>query len=534
MVVTSSDLPTAVKSAQSRSLRRGGLAILSLWLGLVWWTSEAPAVAPEGPKVVVLVVDGLRPDYVTEDLMPRLHGLAEAGVRGAAHHAVFPTETRVNGPSIFTGRYPTGHGQMGNSVYLPEVAADRVLDAGKAEDLRLVDARTGGSLLTAASLAELLAAQGKVYFAASSGSTGSALLMNHRGAGAGLVHHAFTVPDSLGRIVTEALGPPPTLAAGDSGVRLVARAVDALLRVGLDRADADVLAAWLTEPDGTAHARGIGAPETLDVLRAVDSEIGRLVDGLQERGLGSSTNVLVTSDHGFASRTGSTSLHQLLVEGGLKASGSSLDVVLAGGAIHVREGGSERIEAIVRLLQSTEWIGPVFTRAASGGDLGSVPGTASFASVGWAHPRSADILTSANWSNDANAFGYPGSVSEPGVAGHGSSSPWDIHATFIATGPAIKRGVVSEVPSGNIDLTPTALFLVGARVPAGLDGRVLSEALVGGARPGDVDVSADTVIAATRVGGLDYELRVLHTRVGATTYFGGTEVRRRRAEGERP
>lgn len=382
MVVTSSDLPTAVKSAQSRSLRRGGLAILSLWLGLVWWTSEAPAVAPEGPKVVVLVVDGLRPDYVTEDLMPRLHGLAEAGVRGAAHHAVFPTETRVNGPSIFTGRYPTGHGQMGNSVYLPEVAADRVLDAGKAEDLRLVDARTGGSLLTAASLAELLAAQGKVYFAASSGSTGSALLMNHRGAGAGLVHHAFTVPDSLGRIVTEALGPPPTLAAGDSGVRLVARAVDALLRVGLDRADADVLAAWLTEPDGTAHARGIGAPETLDVLRVVDSEIGRLVDGLQERGLGSSTNVLVTSDHGFASRTGSTSLHQLLVEGGLKASGSSLDVVLAGGAIHVREGGSERIEAIVRLLQSTEWIGPVFTRAASGGDLGSVPGTASFASVG--------------------------------------------------------------------------------------------------------------------------------------------------------
>ena len=48
-------------------------------------------------RVLILVVDGLRPDYVTEDLMPRLNALAEAGFRGLAHHAVIPTVTRVNG-----------------------------------------------------------------------------------------------------------------------------------------------------------------------------------------------------------------------------------------------------------------------------------------------------------------------------------------------------------------------------------------------------------------------------------------------------
>ena len=68
---------------------------------------------------MILVVDGLRPDYVTDELMPRLDRLAASGVRGLAHHAVFPTVTRVNGPSIVTGRYPSGHGLMGNTVYVP-------------------------------------------------------------------------------------------------------------------------------------------------------------------------------------------------------------------------------------------------------------------------------------------------------------------------------------------------------------------------------------------------------------------------------
>ncbi|MGD8729945.1 MAG: alkaline phosphatase family protein, partial [Gemmatimonadota bacterium] len=146
---------------------------------------SGPSLDLEKHRVVILVVDGLRPDYVTAALMPRLNRLAERGVRGLAHHAVFPTVTRVNGPSIFTGRYPGGHGLLGNSVYLPEVDATRVLDMSDRDDVVAIDEATGGALLTAPSLGELLDAQGVTYFAASSGSTGSATFMNHRGAGAG-------------------------------------------------------------------------------------------------------------------------------------------------------------------------------------------------------------------------------------------------------------------------------------------------------------------------------------------------------------
>jgi len=72
----------------------------------------AVPVAPQTPLPthLVIVVDGLRPDYVTPDVMPRLAGLGQRGIVFTAHHAVFPTVTRVNASSFVTGAYPEAHG----------------------------------------------------------------------------------------------------------------------------------------------------------------------------------------------------------------------------------------------------------------------------------------------------------------------------------------------------------------------------------------------------------------------------------------
>ena len=310
-------------------------------------------------------------------------------------------------------------------------------------------------------------------------------------------------------------------------VALAAWAIDALLRIGVDRADADVLALWLTEPDGTAHSQGIGSPAMLEALRQLDVEIGRLLDGLAERGLLERTNILVTSDHGFSTHNGETSVGQLLVDADLKESAQSTDVVVAGDAIHIREGGQARVDAIVRLLQQTDWIGPVFTRgAAPDAVLGVHAGTVSFQAIGWDHARSADILTSAGWTDIENEYGWRGEVLTTGTAGHGSSSPWDVHATFIAAGPGIKRNVVSPVATGNIDILPTTLALLGQPVPAGLDGRVLSEALATGPQPGEVSFAEDPISTSVELGDRVYELTVHRTRVGSTVYFDGTDVTR--------
>ena len=82
-----------------------GVAVVGLAAGAgVGAGAQAPA---HRRAVVLIVVDGLRPDAVTADVMPRLHALGRRGMAFAAHHSVFPTVTRVNASSMATGAYPS-------------------------------------------------------------------------------------------------------------------------------------------------------------------------------------------------------------------------------------------------------------------------------------------------------------------------------------------------------------------------------------------------------------------------------------------
>ena len=52
-----------------------------------------------------------------------------------------------------------------------------------------------------------------------------------------------------------------------------------------------------------------------------------------------------------------------------------------------------------------------------------------------------------------------------------------MHNTLIAAGPDFRQGIVDDTPSGNVDVAPTILKILGAKPPPTIDGRVLSEAL---------------------------------------------------------
>jgi len=94
------------------------------------WRVGSVAVKERGAPRVSEVLDGLRPDYVTPELMPMLWELRQRGAWSEAHHAVFPTVTRVNAPSLATGAGPGVYGLMENAIYVPEAARERVLNTG--------------------------------------------------------------------------------------------------------------------------------------------------------------------------------------------------------------------------------------------------------------------------------------------------------------------------------------------------------------------------------------------------------------------
>src|SRR5216683_256750 len=77
--------------------------------------------AGKAEHVVVVVWDGMRPDFITEQDTPTLHHLAQEGVFFRNHHPVFLSATEVNGTAIATGVYPVHSGIMANKEYRPAI-----------------------------------------------------------------------------------------------------------------------------------------------------------------------------------------------------------------------------------------------------------------------------------------------------------------------------------------------------------------------------------------------------------------------------
>jgi arylsulfatase A-like enzyme len=472
---------------------------------------------------LVIVVDGLRPDYVTPDLMPRLVRLGQRGVVFNAHHAVFPTVTRVNSPSFVTGSYPETHGLMGNNIYIPKANPTKGLDTGDKANLEAAE-RAEGALLTAPTLGEILQPAGRKMLAVSSGSSGSAFLLNHSSTSGSTIHYEFTYPPALAARVESALGPVPAHATPNDAQNQYA--IDAYLTLGLDDIHPDVTFMWLNDPDGTAHANGIGAPLTNRSLALVDAGIGRIEDALRAKGVLDRTNILVTSDHGFSTHIGGLRLAALVEPFAKPMPDGSKDIVVAEGAVYLRSGNDPaRIAAIVVALQKRPEVGAIFTRpAATGRAEGVVPGTLSFDVARWNHARAGDILVSANWNGEANAAGFPGKTTDSGTAGHGTSSLYDIHNTLIAAGPDFLEHAVSDVPTANVDLAPTLLRLLGIPAPPTMTGRAIEEALRDGPPLSSVTVEhvADTVKSPDG----SYELTAHISIAAGRRYLDFTEVKR--------
>ena len=435
-----------------------------------------PAQPDPSHRHLLLVLDGLRPDYVTKDVMPNLHALAQRGVTFTNHHAVYPTVTRVNASSISTGAYPERHGILGNSVFFPRVDANRFLDTGQRADLERIQHDQDGVLLTAATLGETLRANGKTMLAVGSGTSGAVFLLNHTVSGGAILHTDYALPAPLHQRMLAEFGPPPV--QGHPNDARNRRAADAFLKIGLPSVDPAVTVMWLSDPDTTAHALGMGHPTTIEALRRLDREVLNIQEGLRAAGLFDVYNIWVTSDHGFATYTGAPDVRAMLKPFAGALSDGSPRIVYGETAIYVRDGDRQIVRQVVRSLQSTTGIGAIFTRPDRRGSLaGSVEGTLSFEVARGSHARTGDILYSPDWTDAPNAHGIAGTSASNGVAGHGSSSPFEIHNTLFAAGPDIRQDTTVSIPSGNVDFAPTFLHMLGLPVPASMQGRPLVEAL---------------------------------------------------------
>ena len=321
----------------------------------------------ETTKILIVVFDALRPEFVRPDLMPNLSAFAERGVRFENYRSTFPTETRVNQTAVLTGCYPRKHGIVGNKFPDVTIFPDRVIDTGVNDEIVNAFAKASGGLVTMPTLGERLAAAGRRFASLSAGTPGGGRLINHAAERLGSFRLAMrcpeaTVPAPALADIIERIGPMPTYEL--PAIDWVTWAIDAYLDYILPEVAPDVMLLWLCEPDESFHFKGIGSEESFQTIRHVDAEFGRILkrqkNALEAGGL----QVVAMSDHGQISLDGERlDLPALLNEAGFAAAtapGADVDytvVVGNAGGIWVRDRNAGLVDALIPWLMAQPGVG---------------------------------------------------------------------------------------------------------------------------------------------------------------------------------
>ena len=487
-----------------------------MWILILAFVGEAtrlPAATVPARHVVVVVWDGLRPDFVNEKNTPTLFKLAQEGVNFEDHHAAYPSLTEANGTVLATGDYPGHNNILGDTEYRPEI---ELLGAVHMEELltaRKGDQAMHGHYLGAATVAEILRQAKRPTVVA--GAKGVALMADRadRAANAtGVTLFAGrAIPPGVLNEITNLQGDFPELVAEQPGRNdwTTSALIGPLWAKGVP----DYTLLWLNEPDLAQHRTGVGSEHSLTMLRNADDNLGRVLSALEAKGVRDLTDVLVVSDHGFSTITAVVDVADSLQRAGLDAhrqfdaapkSGQVVVVGNGGSALVYVIGHSDRIvRQVVNFFQGWNNTGVIFTRKA-------VPGTFALEQVHADAPDAPDVLVSLRWTAEKNDVGVPGMVYSDvsdygaGQGMHCSLSRFDMHNTLIAAGPDFRSGIVDHLPTGNVDVAPTVLWLLGVKPAKPMDGRVLTEALtirgpkIKSYEPGHIEASADWGAASWR------------------------------------
>jgi arylsulfatase A-like enzyme len=583
-----------------------GLAAFAAALAL----SSSAAAGPH--NVIIFVADGLRSRMVTPQTAPALAAVRDQGVDFRNSHSLYPTITTANASAIATGHLLGDTGDFANTIYAGEAAfpAPYASSIGDFEDdvmLGLMNQRFAGNYLAETSL--LQAARAKGFATAAIGKQGPVGVQDvtaRDGTGTVVIDDASGWSDAI-RLSPETVAgiqaaglaprpprPGPEFSGGDfqtpglkvANVAQQAWFVDVATRVLLPRFKAAgkpfVMVFWSRDPDGSQHGQGdslntltpgINGPTSLAAIRNASNNLQALRDALKAQGLDATTDILVTADHGFSTKSlespgsAAAGLRYPDVKPGFLPRGFlAIDMARAlrlplydgkgapvspeagaypkGGAllgadpahpavVVVPNSGTDLIYlptaagraqagAVVTFLTGQDYVSAIFVNDA----LGAIPGTLPMSKIGLIGaartPQPSIVVSFKSFSTgcaDPELCGVEISDSgqQQGQGTHGTLSRQDTHNFMAAIGPDFKAGFVDPAPVSNADWANTAAHILGLQLSrrGTLVGRVMSEAL----KDGGPTPATKTVTLRSRPAANGFRT-ILNTQVaGGETYF---------------
>jgi predicted AlkP superfamily pyrophosphatase or phosphodiesterase len=397
-----------------RSRARSLVPLLLLLLLAGSRSSGDVSGVPAGPIVVLIGLDGFHPSYLSRPPSRHLRELARQGVQARWMTPVFPSLTFPNFYSIATGLYPEHHGIVSNTMLDSALGSFSLRDRSSVEDPRWWD--------------------GEPIWV-------TAVKQNQRAA-------TYFWPGSDAEIE----GVRPTYyKMYDSSVPDAARVQQVLQWLSLPTDQApSLITVYFNDVDVAGHRLGPEAPETDSAIARVDSAVGALMDGVEQRGLTKKVNLIVVSDHGMAEVAPDHVIH--------------LEQLIDTAAVNLVDQGpivslfpkSDRGDEIIAQLRREPHL-KVYRKS-------EIPAALHYR----AHPRIQPILAVAEegWIATARS----GTSTPRGMHGYPPDLP-SMRALFLARGPAFARGAV-VAPFQNIhiyDLVAHILRLTPAANDGSLD-----------------------------------------------------------------
>jgi hypothetical protein len=557
------------------------IILLSVALSLL---SAGTGFAQGNPSrnLVLFVPDGLRGRIVSPETAPAMADVRDKGVNFSNSHSLFPTFTTANASGLATGHYLGDTGDFSNTIYTgyPVGPAHGTVTPFLESDPVILDAdeHFGGDYLNEETLLKM--ARTKGYSTAAIGKLGPTLIFDHTDkiGAAGL--HSIIIDDSTGgkggvplsdemkAALSKADLPLATPSRGDNGkagdaktpgtlvpntaqqAYLADVAAKVVLPMFKDRNKPFVLVFWSRDPDGSQHNNGdslntvtpgINGPTSLAGIRNADNNLAQLRRALDDLGLAATTDIIISSDHGFStiskqSRTSPSAkvgyadtpkdflpmgflaidlaralklplfdpndsnarvaddAHPKAGNGLIGNDPAKPDLVIAtnGGSdlIYLPNKDRKLAARTVKALLEQDYVSGIFVDD----DLGKLPGTLPLSQLflrGKAvTPRPAIVV---NFRSYASGCEQPTNCSvevadtalRQGQGMHGSFSRGDTLNFTAAIGPDFKAGYVDALPVSNADVGATAARLLGLtpRPRGHLVGRVMTEAMPHGTIP---------------------------------------------------
>lgn len=439
---------------------------------------------------MLIVWDGMRPDFVTPKYTPTLDKLAHHGVRFHNHHSIYPSATDVNGAALATGCYPNRNGLAANLEFRPTINPRQPIDTADADSIQRGDEVSGGKYLAVPTFVELLRANAKEV--ALVGAKSVAMLFDR--------HNQWTNGRIKGKPLTIFAAAPLGSSARDEMIKLLGPIPDDPQATSVQRnrfttralteffwrdGVPDFSLLWLPEPDLAEHNHAPGSPEAVAAIKAVDDDLATVLSALEKKNVRDSTDIFVVSDHGFSTIQRSIDLVTLLSKAGFHAAKELSekpnpgDILVCGNGgtvlFYVRDHDGEVTQRLVEWLQHSDFAGVIFTRD-------KVEGTFPLAAGQLDNSQADCVMSFRSRSYDKNRFGVSGTIDadwnrKAGEGTHATMSPKDIRNLLVASGPSFAIGQEDNYPTSNLDLFRTILQILQTQFPDNVDGRVLQEAM---------------------------------------------------------